>query len=434
MIPDLTPTEIESIDIGSYTEEQFFNDIARVTEYQADPELVSTLVQNAFPTIKWMRESGVRFALMFGRQAFKVDGKYRFWGGLIVESVGAGVGLVDDLFKAAEAHGVEVWYGARAVQLLTDDDGAVAGVRVRRNQKHIDVPARAVVLAAGGFEANPKMRAQYLGKDWDLAKVRGTRFNTGDGINMALAIGAQPYGHWSGCHSVAWDYNAPPYGDRKIADLFQKHSYPFGVMVNKYGRRFVDEGADYRNYTYAKYGAEILKQPERIAFQIFDQKVLHLLRDEYRIPEVTKVEADTLEELAEKLGIDKEGFVRTIAEFNAAVQDGVFNPSIKDGKCTKGITPPKSNWALPIDTPPFVGYAVTCGITFTFGGLRITPNAEVLDTEGDVIRGLFACGELVGGLFYHNYPGGTGLTSGAVFGKIAGKMAARRARQQGPAA
>src|SRR5690606_16399010 len=188
--------------------------------------------------------------------------------------------------------------------------------------------------------------------DWDLAKVRGTRFNTGDGINMALAIGAQPYGHWSGCHSVAWDYNAPPYGDRKIADLFQKHSYPFGVMVNKYGRRFVDEGADYRNYTYAKYGAEILKQPERIAFQIFDQKVLHLLRDEYRIPEVTKVEADTLEELAEKLGIDKEGFVRTIAEFNAAVQDGVFNPSIKDGKCTKGITPPKSNWALPIDPRP----------------------------------------------------------------------------------
>ncbi|MFS8571282.1 MAG: FAD-binding protein, partial [Thermaerobacter sp.] len=205
-------------------------------------------------------------------------------------------------------------------------------------------------------------------------------------------------------------------------------------IFHHHGGRYLDEGADYRNYTYAKYGAEILKQPERIAFQIFDQKVLHLLRDEYRIPEVTKVEADTLEELAEKLGIDKEGFVRTIAEFNAAVQDGVFNPSIKDGKCTKGITPPKSNWALPIDTPPFVGYAVTCGITFTFGGLRITPNAEVLDTEGDVIRGLFACGELVGGLFYHNYPGGTGLTSGAVFGKIAGKMAARRARQQGPAA
>jgi tricarballylate dehydrogenase len=289
------------------------------------------------------------------------------------------------------------------------------------------------VLAAGGFEANPEWRARYLGPDWDLARVRGTPYNTGDGIAMALAVGAQPCGHWSGCHAVAWDANAPPFGDRRIGELFQKHSYPFGLIVNREGRRFVDEGADFRNYTYAKYGREILKQPGRVAFQIFDQKVVPLLREEYRIKEVTKAEAQTLEELAEALEIDRDGLVRTVREFNAAVQPGTFDPTVLDGKSTRGIVPPKSNWALPLDTPPYLGFAVTCGITFTFGGVRVTPEAAVVDTEGDVIPGLYAAGELVGGLFYHNYPGGTGLMSGAVFGRIAGEQAAIYARGRMPA-
>ena len=244
---------------------------------------------------------------------------------------------------------------------------------------------------------------------------------------MALEVGAQSFGHWSGCHAVAWDYNAPPYGDRKVGDGFQKHSYPLGVIVNLQGERFVDEGADFRNYTYAKYGREILMQPRRAAFQIFDAKVVHMLRDEYRIREVTKATADTIEDLAGKLEIDREGLVRTVREFNAAVQEGPFNPAIKDGKCTRGITPPKSNWAQRLDTPPFVGYAVTCGITFTFGGLRIDREGRVQDTEGQPIPGLYAAGELVGGLFYHNYPGGAGLMAGAVFGRLAGGYAAKYA-------
>ncbi|MBI1893697.1 MAG: FAD-binding protein, partial [Candidatus Rokubacteria bacterium] len=228
----------------------------------------------------------------------------------------------------------------------------------------------------------------------------------------------------SGCHAVAWDLNAPEFGDRKVLDLFQKHSYPLGLIVDVKGERFVDEGANFRNYTYVKYGREILKQPQRAAFQIFDQKVVHMLRDEYRIREVTKAQADTIEELARKLEINPDGLARTVREFNAAVLPGEFDPSILDGKCTTGITPPKSNWALPLDCPPFVGFAVTCGITFTFGGLRITTEAQVLDTEDRPIPGLYAAGELVGGLFYHNYPGGSGLTAGAVFGRIAGEQAA----------
>jgi tricarballylate dehydrogenase len=167
----------------------------------------------------------------------------------------------------------------------------------------------------------------------------------------------------------------------------------------------------------------------RAAFQLFDQKVVPLLREEYRIREVTKAEASTIEDLARKLEIDAEGLARTVRAFNAAVEPGSFNPATLDGKRTRGITPPKSNWALPLDTPPFVGYAVTCGITFTFGGLRVTTQAEVVDTEDRVLPGLYAAGELVGGLFYHNYPGGAGLMAGAVFGKLAGEEAARFARQ-----
>ena len=182
-----------------------------------------------------------------------------------------------------------------------------------------------------------------------------------------------------------------------------------------------------RNYTYVKYGREVIKQPRRAAFQIFDQKVVDLLREEYRIREVTKAEDATLEGLARKLEIDVEGFVRTVRDFNAAVQPGTFNPAIKDGKGTRGLKPPKSNWAQPLDTPPYVGYAVTTGITFTFGGLHITTEGRVLNGEGRPVGGLYAAGELVGGLFYNNYPGGAGLMAGAVFGRIAGRSAAKAA-------
>jgi tricarballylate dehydrogenase len=299
----------------------------------------------------------------------------------------------------------------------------VRGLVAREADGFKDLPADAVVLACGGFEANPEWRARYLGPDWELARVRGTRHNTGDGIKMALDIGAQPYGHWSSCHAVAWDLNAPPFGDRRIGDLFQKHSYPLGLIVNVRGERFVDEGADMRNYTYARYGREILKQPQRAAYQIFDQKVIEMTREEYRIREVTKAEANTFRELAQKLEIDPDGFERTMEAYNKAVQPGNYNPAILDGKRTVGITPPKSNWALPMDSPPYVGFAVTCGITFTFGGLRVNTRAQVLDTEDRPITGLYAAGELVGGLFYHNYPGGSGLMSGSVFGRLAGESA-----------
>ncbi len=424
VIPDLTPAEAAAVEVPPYPEGQFYDDLLRLTEHCTDPELADLLVTASRPTVVWMRTHGVRWILMLGRQSYRVGAVHRFWGGLAVEAVGGGRGLVDVLYDRAARLGIEVRYETKATALRLDARGAIRGLEVRDREGFAGVAARAVVLASGGFEANPEWRTRYLGPGWELARVRGTRHNTGDGIRMALEIGAQPYGHWSGCHAVAWDANAPPFGDRRVGDLFQKHSYPLGIVVNVRGERFVDEGADYRNYTYARYGREILQQPLRLAFQLFDQKTVPLLREEYRIREVTRAEAATIEELARKLEIDPAGLARTVREFNAAVQPGEFNPAILDGKRTLGIVPPKSNWALPLDSPPYVGFAVTCGITFTFGGLRVNTRAEVLDTEDRPIPGLYAAGELVGGLFYHNYPGGAGLMAGAVFGRLAGSHAA----------
>jgi tricarballylate dehydrogenase len=425
LVPDLTPADIETTDFGTYNAEQFFDDMARVTQHRADPDLVELLVTRSFSTLNWLREKGIRFIPIYGRQAFKIDGKFKFWGGLTVESVGGGPGLVAMLTAAALRRGISIRYRTRALDLLYDGN-RVEGVRVREDGTLREVRAHAVVLACGGFEANPEWRTRYLGPGWDLAKVRGSRFNTGDGIRMALEIGASPCGNWSGCHAVQWERNAPEFGDLAVGDQFQKHSYPFGILVNAAGKRFVDEGADFRNYTYAKYGRAVLEQPGQFAWQVFDQKVKHLLRDEYRIRQMTKVAANTLDDLAQKLdGVNLAEFLKTVTEWNAAVRTAIpFNPNVKDGRCTQGLALNKSNWANTIDTPPFEGYAVTCGITFTFGGLRINTGGEVLNTDGRSIRGLYAAGELVGGLFYFNYPGGTGLMSGAVFGKIAGASAA----------
>ncbi len=426
LMPDLTEDELARTDFGSYPEDSFFDDMGRVTEYRCDPDLVELLVTRSRDTMMWMRGNGIRFAPIWGRQAFEVDGRFVFWGGLAVEAYGGGPGLVEAWTASAERAGIEILYEARAESLLRDD-GGVTGARARIGGESVDIAARSVVLAAGGFQANAEWRTRYLGPGWDLAKVRGTRFNTGEGIRMALEVGASPAGNWSGCHAVGWERNAPEFGDLAVGDAFQKHSYPFGIMVNANGERFVDEGADFRNYTYAKYGRVILAQPGQFAWQIFDSKVLHLLRDEYRIREVTKVSADTLEALVEKLeGVDPSRALANIQAYNDAVMDDVpFNPNVKDGRGTVGLAVPKSNWANRLDTPPFEAYAITCGITFTFGGVRIDTGASVQDRDGRPIRGLYSAGEMVGGLFYFNYPGGTGLMAGAVLGRIAGTSAGR---------
>ena len=425
-MPDLSAEEIARSDFGTYTEEQFLDDMGRVTEYRCDPDLTEVLVKNSLLTVEWMRKKGIRFTAAWGRQAFNIDGKFKFWGGLTVEAVGGGPGLVEGLTQAARKNGIEIWYQARATRLLLDDSG-ITGIELKLKGKSKTLKTKAVVLAAGGFQADPEWRTRYLGPGWELAKVRGTRFNTGDGIRMALEAGAAATGNWSGCHAVAWERNAPEFGDLAVGDQFQKHSYPWGIYINAEGKRFVDEGADFRNYTYAKYGRIILQQPGQFAWQIFDAKVKAQLRDEYKIKQVTKRTANSLEELVGKLDdTDGENALKEIQGYNRAVRAEIpFNPNVKDGRCTRNLPINKSNWANTIDKPPFEAYAVTCGITFSFGGLKIDTNAQVISTDGEPIPGLYAAGELVGGIFWFNYPGGSGLTNGAVFGRIAGASAAK---------
>jgi len=432
VLPSLAQENLDDVDFGAYTQEDFFDDLFALTQDRCDPELAEILVRSSLETAKWVVRQGVKLQPGLGRQAYQVDGKFKFWGGLALHIWGGGPELLKALYANVERRGIAIMYETPAVGLIREG-GRLRGVMAEYRGAPRAIWAGAVVLACGSFESNPEMRARYLGAGWELAKVRGTRFNMGAGLIMAMSIGARPYGHWSGCHSVAWDVNAPPYGDLTVGDQFQKHNYPFGILVNAKGERYVDEGANFHSHTYAKYGGEIVKLPGMFAWQVFDAKVSHLLRGEYRIRRVTKAEAGTLEELAGKLdGVDAASFLRTVRDFNAACRTDVpFNPNILDGRRTRGLAVDKTNWANPLDTPPFHAYHVTTGVTFTFGGLKISKQGEVEDLYGRIIPGLYAAGEMVGGLFFHNYASGTGLMSGATFGRLAGRSAAEFARKSG---
>ena len=378
VIPAITDDEAAKIIMPEYTVENYYADLMEVTGNQSDPELAKTLTSKSYSTIEWMKEQGVNFELIYNNQSFEKDGKIHFWGGLSVKTENIGIGLIEALNRRATELGIDVWYESEAVKINTRDE-KISSIVVVQGEKTIEVKTKSIVLACGSFEANAKKRKEEIGEEWESAIVRGTEFNTGDGIKMALEIGAQKFGQYSGCHAIGTDKNVPKVGDfTKPGDIFKKHSYPLGIMLNEDGKRFVDEGADFRNYTYAKYGKEILKQPNNVAYQIFDDQVRSQLREEYNLEEATSFVADTLEELVEKLPVNKEEFLKTISSYNDAVQDGEYHPSEKDGKGTKGIHPPKSNWALKIEKGPFYAFPVTCGITFAFGGLHVNPNGEVL--------------------------------------------------------
>lgn len=432
LLPILDEVDEENLKrtkLPPYPVEHFRRDMQRITKGRCDPELTDILVENASNTIRWLHQRGLRFRLMYDRQSFDVDGEFHFWGGLALGTIGGGKGLIEQHLATAAVTGIEIRYESPVISFLRDEHGVIKGVTCKTATGIVHIDAGAIVLASGGFEASSRLRAAYLGPGWDLAKVRGTPYNTGEVLHEAINAGAQSCGHWSGCHSVAWDAAASAWGNRDLTNLLTKQSYPLGVVINADAKRFVDEGEDFRNYTYAKYGGEIMKQRDAIAYQLFDAKTEPLLRqDEYTAPGVSRYEAATLHELALKIGVLPEALEETIYEFNTSIKDVAFNPAIKDGKSTIGITPRKSNWAQALDTPPYYAFAITCGITFTFGGVRINTDGCVLDWSGVPLPGLYAAGELVGGLFYHNYPGGSGLMAGSVFGRIAGQSAANWAR------
>lgn len=428
LVTDESARWADRVRVDPYPRSRYSEELQRATDGRIDPGLERQLVDLSYETVQWMAERGVRWELTVGKlidpEKIPEGEQYVLPPGGALRSAHEGVGLMEDLYAAVEAAGIEVWYDAPVVELLLEGS-ACRGVVVRRPDGDVEVRG-VVVLAAGGFEANPEMRQRWLGPGWDLVKVRGTRFNMGTVLAAAMRAGAQPAGHWGGCHAVPLDADAPAVGDLRLTDKMSRYSYPFALLINAEGRRFVDEGEDEVWLTYAKTGKTVRAQTRAWAFQLFDQKTLHLLEPRYSTG--TPVQAETLEELAGKLGVDPTALRETVDTFNAACPEGEFDAFRKDGlRATPEGQPAKSNWAQRIEAGPFVAYQVTCGITFTYGGLKVDDRGAVLDITGKRMPGLHATGEITGGFFFLNYPAGAGLMRGAVFGRLAGAAAAAEA-------
>ena len=421
LIKDLKDSRLKTTEFGSYTSEQFKKDLLNFNDGNPLTKEQKILINNSYETLCWLASHKIKFEPIYNRQSFKKDDKYIFWGGLTLASENEGVGLFEQELNSYLSLGGEIEYETPVISLITEGE-KVIGVKTEKNEYFSD----SVILATGGFEANKKMRVKYLGENWEFAKVRGTPNNTGDGLKMALDIGAQEYGHYQSCHATPMDLHMKDFGNLDLEPSerkrYRKICYFLGIMINADGKRFLDEGKNFRNYTYAQYGARVLEQPGHFAWQVFDNKVKNLLYDEYFFEDAHFVEANSLKELISKMeGVDIQTTFKTINNFNKSCKsNNQFDPTILDNKSTIGLEIPKSNWAQSLDEPPFRAYPVTGGITFTYGGLKVSENCNVLKSNGKIIEGLFACGEIVGGVFLNGYPGGSGLTSGAVFGRIAG--------------
>jgi tricarballylate dehydrogenase len=421
-VPDIDDNLFATMVLSPYSADDFMDDLDRMTQGRMNRELARTLVEESNAAVHWMREVGIRWEPL--KEHATVDGKRYFERGIAIHVAGGGIGQLTQWRRIAEDLGIEIRFES-PVCAFHGDLRRVDGVSVSGPESRYDLMAKAVIACAGGFQANPEMRARYLTGNTDMMKVRGSRHDTGEVLRFLLEIGARPAGHWQSGHMSPIDANAPdvetPQHEDGRGNTQSRYDYPYGISVNSLGVRFFDEGEAQHSYTYAKTGRAVLSQPGAIAYQIYDRKGLKCLR--YPHHKATFVEADTIAELASKIGLEPKVLSHTVDEFNRAVPDGLeFDPRRPDGKATKGLAIPKSNWANRIDEPPFRAYPVTGGITFTFGGVEVNRSAQVLNTMDQPIKGLFASGDIVG-LFFHNYPSFTGQTRNAVFGRLAGRSA-----------
>ncbi|KAJ7171746.1 FAD binding domain-containing protein [Mycena crocata] len=435
VVNKMSEEQVGSIDIDCYTRDDFLKDILGHSNGKPDPVLTE-LVDASRDTLSWLATSvGLPFQVSIDQPA-SASQRHKVPGATVLRTEDGGRGLIAAHLRALDKAKVDVWFNCPATGIIMED-GAVRGIVVERDGKEIRLRAPAVVLAAGSFESNPILREKYLGSGWERAMVRGTPYNQGAAFALAATVGARQAGNWAGCHTTCWNANAPSAGQRSLTNQSTRLGYPLGIMVNSKGKRFVDCGEDYGKKTYSKFGRAILGQPGGFAFQVFDSKVIGLLpQEEYGASK--NILADRLEDLADAMllvGLDsKEEFIQTVNQFNAAVKDRqvenpelAWNPAVKDGLSTdSSLSVPKSNWALTIDQPPFMAVKVACGVTFTFGGVAIEPETAgvISDASSLPIPGLFCTGEMVG-LFRENHPSGSGLMAGAVFGRKAGRAAAK---------
>lgn len=433
LLPLLDSEGLEEADLcsmGPYTAEDFTKDMLDKSGGRHDREEIRIIIEKGYETMKWLAEKGVPFKLPrnFWVSHEGKDGIQELAPGVPVVTRDYGRGLTDALWAAAEKANIDVFYSTPAHDLICDGD-AVLGVQARSSTGYQNFIGK-VILACGGFEANPRMRRQYLGPGTEFAIVRGTRFNTGTMLEKCITAGAQAQGHWGGYHCAPQDADAPSIGDMTTLDAWERYSFPYSVMVNKSGRRFTDEGENEISLIYSKVGAAIAQEQDARAFQVFDSKTSHLISEKYKTHS-TPIKASTLEELAEKMNVPVQNFVDTISTFNAATSSNnisSFDAYNLDNLATApDYAPRKSNWALPINKAPYVAYAVTVGITFTFGGIKTNNNGEVLNNEGNVMTGLYAMGEMTGG-FYYGYAAGASLIRSSVMARIAARHAAEGSR------
>jgi tricarballylate dehydrogenase len=380
----------------------------------ADPDVVSAFAAAAGPTVQWLKTFGVRFDFLPTQFLTKSQPR--------LLPIGGGLALVEALAAEAETRGATFVYETAATSLIQDDDGAVIGVRaVGPGAQPLEFRASAVVLGCGGFEGNPEMQTRYIGRrSLYLRPVcRGGHYNKGEGIRMALAIGAAPCGDYG-------SYHAEPIDPRSGLAEPSVFIFQYGILVNGEGRRFVDEAPGTVDACYERITRRIYDQTNGIAYAVLDAR--HTRVPNYRLglrTDQPPIAGASVGELAGRLGVPQAALEATVAGYNRGCREAPFNPLALDGLATHGVDPPKSNWAHPLDEPPFHAYPMISSNVLTFGGLKVDCDARVLNQQGDPIPGLYASGEVVG-LYYRNYVGATSVLKGAVFGRFAGMHAAAR--------
>lgn len=399
---------------GPYTEQEFFDDLLRITGGQTDEELAKFMIHESKDILNWIVEQGVRWQPSLGGTLSLGRTNSFFLGG--------GRAMLNALYLTAEQLGVEILYDAEVADLNIEHGMFLSAMLKAPVGGHSEVRAAALVAAAGGFEANIEWLKEYWGEAADNFLIRGTPYNRGSILKMLLAKDVQEVGDPTQCHAVAIDARAPKFD----GGIITRHdSVVFGIVVNKHAQRFYDEGEDIWPKRYAIWGRLVAAQPDQIAYIIFDSSVLTSFMPTLFPP----IKADTIAELAGKFELDPAALEKTIAGFNGAVQPGTFDHTILDDCRTEGLTPPKTHWARRIETPPYYGYPVRPGITFTYLGTRVNKQARMLMKDGKPAANMFAAGEIMAGnVLGKGYAAGIGMTIGSVFGRIAGREAAQNAR------
>jgi tricarballylate dehydrogenase len=398
---------------GPYTEDEFFEDLLRVTEGQTDEELARHMIRESKDILGWIVEQGVRWQPSLGGTLSLGRTNSFFLGG--------GRAMLNALYLTAEQLGIEIMYDAEVLD-LDIEHGMFLSAALKQGEGLVKVRAAALVSAAGGFEANIEWLKQYWGDAADNFLIRGTPYNRGSILKMLLGNGVQEVGDPKQCHAVAIDARAPKFD----GGIITRHdSVVFGIVVNKHADRFYDEGEDIWPKRYAIWGRLVAAQPDQIAYIVFDASS----RNSFMPTLFPPIEADSIAGLAGKLELDPAALERTVAGFNAAVRPGTFDHTILDDCRTEGLTPPKTHWARKIETAPYYAYPVRPGITFTYLGTRVNKQARMLMADGKPSANMFAAGEIMAGnVLGKGYAAGIGMTIGSVFGRIAGREAAQNAR------